>query len=109
VTGHDVALSRRRLLVAGGATLALAACGTDEESSPSTPPSNPSTTTVLPALTAADFAGLGTCVLLPEQTAGPFPLDEQFDRRDITEGYPGRPTRLGFRVVDGGCAPGTPR
>jgi protocatechuate 3,4-dioxygenase beta subunit len=105
VPGHDVVLSRRRLLIAGGASLALAACGTDETSSPAAPPSNPTTTRVLPPLTAADFTGLGTCVLLPEQTAGPFPLDEQFDRRDITEGYPGRPMRLGFRVVDGGCAP----
>ena len=55
-------------------------------------------------LTAADFAGLGTCVLLPEATAGPFPLDQQFDRRDVTEGYPGHPLRLGLRVLDAKCA-----
>jgi protocatechuate 3,4-dioxygenase beta subunit len=36
-------------------------------------------------------------------TAGPFPLDEQFVRRDITEGYPGHPLRLGLRVIDGSC------
>jgi protocatechuate 3,4-dioxygenase beta subunit len=58
-----------------------------------------------PALTAADFDGLGTCPLLPEQTAGPFPLDEQLDRRDITEGSAGQPMRLGFRVVGDDCAP----
>jgi protocatechuate 3,4-dioxygenase beta subunit len=56
-------------------------------------------------LTAADFDALGTCLLLPEKTAGPFPLDEQFIRRDITEGYPGHPMRLGLRVIDGGCQP----
>jgi protocatechuate 3,4-dioxygenase beta subunit len=56
-------------------------------------------------LTATDFAGLGTCVLLPEKTSGPFPLDEQFDRRDITEGVDGHPLRLGLRVLDGSCTP----
>ena len=56
-------------------------------------------------LTAADFAGSGTCVLSPEKTAGPFPLDEQFDRSDITEGLPGHPLRLGLRVVDAACVP----
>jgi protocatechuate 3,4-dioxygenase beta subunit len=57
------------------------------------------------ALTVADFESLGTCVLLSEKTSGPFPLDEQFDRRDITEGYPGHPLRLGLRVLDASCAP----
>ena len=56
------------------------------------------------ALTAADFDGLGTCSLMPEKTAGPFPLDQQFDRRDVTEGLPGHPMRLGLRVVDKACA-----
>ena len=57
------------------------------------------------ALTPADFEGLATCRLLPEQMAGPFPLDEQFRRRDITEGLPGHPLRLGLRAVDGACVP----
>lgn len=55
-------------------------------------------------LTAAAFDNLGTCSLMPDKTAGPFPLDEQFDRRDVTEGYPGHPMRLGLRVVDASCA-----
>lgn len=62
-------------------------------------------TVVTGALGPADFEGLGTCMLLPEQMAGPFPLDEQFDRRDITEGYPGQPMRLGLRVIDESCLP----
>ena len=57
------------------------------------------------ALSAAAFDGLGTCSLMPEKTAGPFPLDEQFDRRDVTDGVPGHPMRLGLRVVDASCAP----
>ncbi len=53
---------------------------------------------------AADFQSLATCVLLPEKTAGPFPLEEQFTRRDITEDYAGHPVRLGLRVLDQACA-----
>ncbi|MEM7324948.1 MAG: intradiol ring-cleavage dioxygenase [Actinomycetota bacterium] len=41
--------------------------------------------------------------MTPSQTAGPFPNREQIDRRDITEGYPGHPLRLGIRVVDAAC------
>ena len=121
--GMDRSLTRRQLLVAGGAALALTACSSDDGPAAPIPidgAADPPTTTArasaastttappdrgLAPLTAADFDGLGTCALLPEQTAGPFPLDEQLDRRDITEGYPGRPMRLGFRVVDAACAP----
>lgn len=110
--------TRRRLLVAGGAGLvglALGACSRDGSSgtgsattaggAPTTPATTGTATTTAAAgaLTAASFAGLGTCRLLPEAVAGPFPLDRQFDRRDVTEGYPGHPVRLGLRVVDGGC------
>ena len=56
-------------------------------------------------LTAAAFEGLGTCSLMPEMTAGQFLLDQQFDRSDITEDYPGHPMRLGLRVIDQSCAP----
>ena len=57
------------------------------------------------AFTAADFVSLGACALSPEKTAGPFPLDQQFDRRDVTEDYPGEPMRLGLRVLGSSCAP----
>jgi len=55
------------------------------------------------ALTAADFAALGTCLLAPQQTEGPFYADVGLDRRDITEGLAGHPLRLGIRVVDADC------
>jgi len=105
-------LPRRQLLIGGVATLALAACS-DNRATSSRDAATSSTTTAPPAslvpaterLTAAHFAGLGTCTLLPEAITGPFPLDEQFVRRDITEGYPGHPMRLGLRVLDRGCAP----
>jgi protocatechuate 3,4-dioxygenase beta subunit len=102
-------LTRRHVLGAGAAAAFLAACGDDGGSaSTATTASSASTTGAAAAaatdLAVGDFTALGTCALLPEKTAGPFPLDEQFDRRDITEGSPGTPMRLGFRVVDGGCA-----
>ena len=105
-------MTRRTLLGAGAAALLVAACGggsdADDEAAMTTTTAATGSTTGAPSpttLTAADFEALGTCSLLPESTAGPFPLDEQFDRRDITEGYPGHPTRLGLRVVDEACAP----
>lgn len=118
--------TRREVLVAGAAAVVVVACGGDDgDAGPATSASSatgelaPVTSTataggVSPAsagsagstgLAAADFDGLATCGLLPEQTAGPFPLDEQFVRRDITEGLPGHRLRLGFRVVDAECAP----
>jgi protocatechuate 3,4-dioxygenase beta subunit len=61
----------------------------------------PSTTVFTPA----DFAGLGTCLLFPDLTAGPFPSIELMERRDITEGMTGHPLRVGIQVVDESCAP----
>lgn len=57
------------------------------------------------AFTAADFAALGTCLVLPDLTAGPFPTVDQLERRDITEGMAGHPLRVGIQVVDEACAP----
>lgn len=56
-------------------------------------------------LTGADFDALGTCALMAETTAGPYPTQEHLERSDVTEGYPGHPTRLGLRVVDAACNP----
>jgi protocatechuate 3,4-dioxygenase beta subunit len=41
-----------------------------------------------------------TCVLTPELTEGPYYLDGQLLRRDITEGKPGVPLRLQIAVQD---------
>ena len=108
--------SRRALLRAAGlgiAASALSSCQAEDIGSPPT-----STTAVGPdataspvplasstptTLTSADFDALATCQLQPETTKGPFPLEEQLVRRDITEGYPGHPVRLGLRVVDADC------
>jgi protocatechuate 3,4-dioxygenase beta subunit len=40
------------------------------------------------------------CVLTPEQTAGPFYVDDALIREDITDGQPGLPLELAITVVD---------
>jgi protocatechuate 3,4-dioxygenase beta subunit len=128
MTDHDQApvpllTGRRRFLVLGGASvLGLAVAGCRDGGGASGDPaaagsttdrsgSDRSTATGVPdpaplrALSPADFDAVGTCALLPELMAGPFPLDEQFIRRDVTEGYEGHPLRLGLRVLDEACAP----
>lgn len=57
------------------------------------------------ALTAADFAELEACILTPEQTEGPYYLNADLMRRDITEGHNGLPLRLGLLVQDTACQP----
>ncbi|MDH3679366.1 MAG: hypothetical protein OEV40_05375 [Acidimicrobiia bacterium] len=125
-SGAGTTVSRRQFVLAGGAII-LAACTGDGSgpvaqpfpssgSGPTTADETTSSAVVasngadrgassFDALTAAQFDSIPTCLLLPEMTTGPFPLDEQFERADITEGYPGHPTRLGLRVVDGNCGP----
>jgi protocatechuate 3,4-dioxygenase beta subunit len=57
----------------------------------------------------------GTCVLIPEETQGPYPLFNDiasaamYQREDITEGKPGVPVKLTLNVVDmsRSCAPVT--
>ena len=120
----------RRMFLLGASAALLAACtdGTTGDGAASTlepSPTSDTTTTAAPAdtttttarsddseptsdvapLTAAMFEALPVCTLLPSSTAGPFPTIEQLDRRDITEGYPGHPLRLGIRVVDPDCNP----
>ena len=57
------------------------------------------------------FGGAGSCVLIPEETEGPYPLDlsgdEAFFRSDISEGRSGVPLTLTLSLVDvnAGCAP----
>jgi protocatechuate 3,4-dioxygenase beta subunit len=49
---------------------------------------------------AAVSSGLVTCVLAPEQTEGPYYLDDAKTRRNITEGRPGVPLTTRLTVVD---------
>jgi protocatechuate 3,4-dioxygenase beta subunit len=92
---------------AAGAT-AVAADPTTPSTTGDTAATTPNVTNGAPAetaFTAADFAALGTCLVLPELTAGPFPSVDLIERRGITEGMAGHPLRVGIQVVDESCSP----
>jgi protocatechuate 3,4-dioxygenase beta subunit len=60
------------------------------------------------AQAAAEGAGLlapNVCLLSPETTEGPYYLDPELVRADITEGRPGVPLELALQVVDADCRP----
>jgi protocatechuate 3,4-dioxygenase beta subunit len=108
------AISRRSAIkLLGGAGLALiAACAADPVGATTTTAlSGSSSTAGAAATTATTFGGDGSCVLIPEETEGPYPLDlsgsEEFLRSDIAEGRPGVPLTLTLSLVDvnAGCAP----
>jgi protocatechuate 3,4-dioxygenase beta subunit len=92
-------MTRRRalgLLGGLGLTAIVAACADDGGSSA---PRGQTTT-------GAGSAGDDLCVLTPELTEGPYYLDLDLVRRDITEGRPGTPLALRVEIVDAeGCAP----
>jgi hypothetical protein len=55
---------------------------------------------------AAVSSGLVACVLAPEQTEGPYYVDDAAIRRDVTEGKPGVPLTLRLTVVNvASCKP----
>jgi protocatechuate 3,4-dioxygenase beta subunit len=115
-------LSRRDalgLIGAAGLGIALVGCSDDDspESSASTTGDSGSTSTAPGDSTSSTptTASTGTtgatptavdCVLTPEQTEGPYYLDDAAVRRDITEGRPGAPLRLLLLVADASsCTP----
>jgi protocatechuate 3,4-dioxygenase beta subunit len=49
---------------------------------------------------AAVASGLVSCVLAPEQTEGPYYVDDAAFRRNVTEGRPGVPLTLRLTVLD---------
>lgn len=95
-TTSDARLTRRGALgwigAMGGA--ALLRCGGDRSD------------------TVADGATPGSCVLVPQETEGPYPLlailsNTAMVRQDVTEGKTGVPVTLTLKLVDvnDGCAP----
>lgn len=106
---HDRISRRRALTILAGASLGAvaAACsrGSDSPSgSGETSSSGAGGSTSSPASAAP--AAQTDCVLTPEMTEGPFYLDLNMIRRDITEGKPGTPLTLDLTVVDAGsCMP----
>ena len=93
----ETPLTRRRALqLAGGLGLAavIPACTSDGDSS--------SGATGTTAAASGDTAAVAApdCVLMPELTEGPYHLDLDLVRSDITEGRPGLPLDLSVSVVD---------
>lgn len=96
-----------------GASTVTAACSgaaSDRRSaptslSPTTQPGGTSPNRAAPA-TRAGNGPPPACTLTPELTEGPFYLDLDLVRRDITEGRPGTPLRVTLTVVAAGsCNP----
>ncbi len=126
-TVEELRMTRRSMLtLLGAAGLAVVAgCATDAATAttttllPTTPSTNGGTsstsggtTTASPSTTAgATTTTTGTCVLIPEETEGPYPLDlsgeEEFFRSAVAEDRPGLPFSLTLTLVDvpGGCVP----
>lgn len=94
----DLVVTRKRLLAwFGGLGLAALIPGCADETDTAAP-----TTTAATATTATT----ADCILSPELTEGPYYVDLDKVRRDITEGRPGAPLELTVTVVDGeSCEP----
>ncbi|MGW3285535.1 intradiol ring-cleavage dioxygenase [Streptomyces sp. NPDC001002] len=81
-------VGRRTVLIATGATAATLAVGAVGAAAPEAP------TDATPAAAAA------VCTLTKEMTEGPYYLDGQYVRADVSEGKAGIPLKLALTVVD---------
>lgn len=91
-------LTRRSLMAASAAAGAyvLLGCGSDDKSS------SPAST----AATGTATTEGADCVLTPEQTEGPYYIDNDLIRSDIREGKDGVPLELRLKVLNASsCAP----
>ena len=93
-TPNAPGVSRRKVLGwigAAGAAIVATACGTRSTSSATT--------------TGSASSGVA-CVLSPEMTEGPYYIDGEAVRRDVTEGKPGVPLTLDLTVAGAtSCTP----
>jgi protocatechuate 3,4-dioxygenase beta subunit len=93
----DTRISRRASLTRIGGLLAGAVAVGGLEAADSMGATDDDASSAGPAGVAS---GAVSCVLAPEQTEGPYYLDDHKVRRDITEGRPGVPLTLRLTVVD---------
>ncbi|MFE9834598.1 intradiol ring-cleavage dioxygenase [Streptomyces sp. NPDC005551] len=88
-TSNTSPIGRRTVLIATGATAAALTVGAAAPQAPT-----------------ADAAPAAVCTLTKEMTEGPYYLDGQLVRADVTEGKAGVPLKLALTVVDDDtCAP----
>ncbi|MCQ9185534.1 intradiol ring-cleavage dioxygenase [Streptomyces sp. IBSBF 2953] len=83
-------VARRTVLLATGATAAALAVGA----------AAPRETPAEAASDTAPVAAAAVCTLTKEMTEGPYHLDGQYVRADVTEGKAGIPLKLALTVVD---------
>lgn len=94
VTPHPTLISRTTLIKLGGLGLSAVAAGAW------------SSRPALARRSSSSSARAVTCILTPEQTAGPYYIPAEKVRRNITEHRPGTPLTLGLTVVDAAtCRP----
>jgi len=113
------AMSRRTLLGGVGALSGLTLLGCSSGGSDSTTPGTTPTSTTTGTTAATTNTSTttttspGSCVLIPQETVGPYPLFNDiasaavYQRDDITEGKTGVPLRLTLNIVNANnqCAP----
>ena len=91
----DSPLTRRQMMVASAVAGAyvLLGCGDDEPSTTTSAATSTGTTSTTTTGESAD------CVLTPEQTEGPYYIDNDLIRSDITDGKDGVPLELRLTVL----------
>lgn len=105
---HDPARREVVFLVGGFAAANMLGCGRDAATTP--------TSVASPSPSASPTTGTATCVVRPQQTQGPYFVDERLNRSDIRSDpgsgavRPGAPLRLTFRVsrLSGGTCSALP-
>ena len=100
---HDVVLSRRGALAKLGGLAVVALSGTALATRELLDAEEAGAAGSGPAAVAS---GLVSCVLAPEQTEGPYYVEDAAVRRNVTEGKPGVPLTLRLTVVNvASCRP----
>lgn len=99
-------VSRRRVVIGGTASAAVAGLGLAGAASAAGGSGRPTGSTAASA-TVSTTVSSGVCSLTAEVTQGPYALDGALVREDITEGKDGVPVEYTFTVVDEAddCAP----
>jgi len=91
-------IGRRTVLIATGATAATLAVAAAAPEAPTTPTADATGTT--DTTDTAPVAAAAVCTLTKEMTEGPYYLDGQYVRADISEDKTGIPLNLTLTVVD---------
>ncbi|NEW75916.1 intradiol ring-cleavage dioxygenase [Streptomyces rhizosphaericus] len=99
-------MTRRRVVVAGGAAVAAAGLGAAVATTASAGETSGSASSATPSASASSPSGEVCYRLTSETTEGPYYIDADKIRKDITEGKEGIPLTLRLKVIDSdSCKP----